>query len=242
MSMKEIINRGDYQGPPKYLNQRDAPLEIPQDIVKAFFRACDQDVDDRITLEELHGYAEHHRLPLEPHIIDEMFHEITKQRAVIHEHKREGPLTLDEIQAAVRGRHRWNASTKEWEVAYRPCRDYWIIMLQTISERIFAMPVPKVVPTKIMAQYEQEEETMKRIREGTYSSLQKSPSIKKEGLEKKYLSVKEKHEPMYQRELDKPEAKVIPPGPSMSIKSKKEKVIEKNPYDSLINGRLEKTA
>jgi hypothetical protein len=54
--------------------------------------------------------------------------------------------------------------------------------------------------------------------------------------------VKEKHEPMYQREHDKPEAKVIPPGPSMSIKAKKEKVIEKNPYDSLINGRLEKTA
>lgn len=41
MSMKEIINRGDFQGPPKYLNQRDAPLEIPLDIVKAFFRACD---------------------------------------------------------------------------------------------------------------------------------------------------------------------------------------------------------
>ena len=95
--MKEIISRGDYQGPPKYLNQRDAPLEIPQDIVKSFFRACDQDVDDRITLEELHNYAVNHRLPLESHIIDEMFHEITKQRAVIHEHKREGPLTLDEI-------------------------------------------------------------------------------------------------------------------------------------------------
>jgi hypothetical protein len=70
-------------------------------------------------------------------------------------------------------------------------------MLQTVSDRIFAMPVPKVVPTKIMAQYEQEEETMKRIRDGTYSSLQKSPTVKKEGLEKKYLSVKEKHEPVY---------------------------------------------
>lgn len=70
-------------------------------------------------------------------------------------------------------------------------------MLQTISDRIFAMPVPKVVPTKIMAQYEQEEETMKRIHDGTYSSLQKSPSVKKEGLERKYLLVKEKHEPVF---------------------------------------------
>lgn len=97
MSMKEIINRGDYQGPPKYMNQRDAPLEIPHDIVRSFFRACDQDVDDRIALEELHGYAEKYRLPLEPHIIEEMFSEIVKQRAVIHEHKRDAPITLDEI-------------------------------------------------------------------------------------------------------------------------------------------------
>lgn len=82
-------------------------------------------------------------------------------------------------------------------MTYRACRDYWIIMLQTVSDRIFAMPVPKVVPTKIMAQYEQEEETMKRIRDGTYSSLQKSPTVKKEGLERKYVSVKEKHEPVY---------------------------------------------
>ena len=82
-------------------------------------------------------------------------------------------------------------------MTYRACRDYWIIMLQTVSDRIFAMPVPKVVPTKIMAQYEQEEETMKRIRDGTYSSLQKSPTVMKEGLERKYVSVKEKHEPVY---------------------------------------------
>ncbi len=111
-------------------------------------------------------------------------------------------------------------------MGYRPCRDFWIIMLQTVNERIFAMPVPKVVPTKIMAQYEQEEETMKRIREGTYSSIQKSPTTKKEGLERKYLSVKEKHEPIYQRDTEKPEAKVIPAGPSMSVKPKKEKVLE----------------
>jgi len=32
-------------------------LEIPSDIVKAFFRACDQDFDDRISLDELWNYA-----------------------------------------------------------------------------------------------------------------------------------------------------------------------------------------
>ena len=110
--------------------------------------------------------------------------------------------------AAVRGRHRWNTETKEWEVAYRPTRDQWIIMLQTVSDRLFAMPVPKIVPTKIKAQYEQEEETMKMISEGTYS-LSKY-STRAEGIDKRYLSVKEPKEPLYRREADKPEAHIQP--------------------------------
>lgn len=34
-TMKEIAH--EYAGPPKYLNQRDAPLEVPLDVVKKFF-------------------------------------------------------------------------------------------------------------------------------------------------------------------------------------------------------------
>lgn len=56
LQMKDI--KGDYQGPPKYLNQRDAPLEIPLEVVKKLFEAVDADVDDRITLEELQNYVE----------------------------------------------------------------------------------------------------------------------------------------------------------------------------------------
>ena len=58
-----------------------------------------------------------------------MFNDATKGRGVIREEKRGDPLTLDEVIAAVRGRHRWNTESKEWEVCYRPTRDYWIIML-----------------------------------------------------------------------------------------------------------------
>jgi len=32
---------GTYSGPPKYLNQRDAPLEIPIEVVKTLFLAVD---------------------------------------------------------------------------------------------------------------------------------------------------------------------------------------------------------
>lgn len=38
-SMKDL---GDsYQGPPKYLSQRDAPLEIPIEVIKSLFCAVD---------------------------------------------------------------------------------------------------------------------------------------------------------------------------------------------------------
>jgi len=147
--MKEIEQ--DFSGPAKYLNQRDAPLEIPSDIIKTFFRACDADCNDRLSTDELFRYSEKHQLPFTWDQVNEMFLDAVRGRVVTSEDKRYAPLVLDEIIAAVRGRHRWNTVTKEWEVAYRPTRDYWIIMLQTVSERIFAMPVPRVVPTKIKA-------------------------------------------------------------------------------------------
>lgn len=148
-TMKQI--QSGYQGPPKYLNQRDAPLEVPSDVVKSFFRACDVNADDRLSIDELFAYAEKHHLPFDKQEITDMFLDATRNRPIIQEKDRSNPLTQDEVMAAVRGRHRWNTDTKEWEVAYRPTRDQWIFMLQTVSDRIFAMPVPKIVPTKIKA-------------------------------------------------------------------------------------------
>ena len=54
------------------------------------------------------------------------------------------------------------------------------------------MPVPKVVPTKILAQFEQEEATMKKISAGTFSFSGKETSFKPEGIDRRYLSVKDK--------------------------------------------------
>jgi hypothetical protein len=47
----------NYDGPPKYLNQRDAPLEIPIDVVRGLFILMDQDMDDKISKEELINYV-----------------------------------------------------------------------------------------------------------------------------------------------------------------------------------------
>ena len=68
-----------------------------------------------------------------------------------------GPLTHSEIAAAVRGRHCWNTETKQWEVVYRPYRDYWIVLLLAVNPKIFALQVPKVIPSRIKAQYELEQ-------------------------------------------------------------------------------------
>ena len=112
-------------------------------------------------------------------------------RGIIHQKQKEAPLTLDEIYAAVRGRHRWNPAARQWEIQYRPNRDFWIIFLQTINSRIFAMPVPKVAPTKILAQFEAED-------------LKQTVKVQRvEGLDKKYLSIKDKQFPTYMKDTMK---------------------------------------
>lgn len=60
------------------------------------------------------------------------------------------------------------------------------------------MPIPKVIPTKILAQYEEEELLRTTIR------------ASKKGIEKKYLSIVDKKPPPYARDLDKKEANINP--------------------------------
>ena len=39
-TMAQIQQQG-YEGPPKYLSQRESPLEIPGEVIKSFFAAVD---------------------------------------------------------------------------------------------------------------------------------------------------------------------------------------------------------
>ena len=73
-----------YNGPPKYLSQRDAPLEIPVEVVKNLFCAMDQDIDDRVSLDELKQYIYATDVPINASIIDEMFADASKDRAIVH--------------------------------------------------------------------------------------------------------------------------------------------------------------
>lgn len=87
-----------------------------------------------------------------------MFAEATSGRGYISDEQMRKGLTHEEVAAAVRGRHTWDTQTKEWRIKYRPYRDYWIALLLTVNDKIFALPVPKVVPSKIKAQFELEQE------------------------------------------------------------------------------------
>lgn len=50
-SIEEIVK--DYDGPSKYLNQRDAPLAIPNEIIKKLFDAMDYNINNRVSLDEV---------------------------------------------------------------------------------------------------------------------------------------------------------------------------------------------
>lgn len=138
-SMKSMTAGVDYFGPPKYLAQRDAPLEIPPEVVKKLFAAMDVDMDDKVSLGELSRYVEASGVPITPDIVMAMFREASSQRGIIHEAQRDAGLTIEEIQFAVRGRYSLNHKTKEWGVSYRQCRDFWILLLLTVNDRLFAL-------------------------------------------------------------------------------------------------------
>jgi len=52
----------------------------------------------------------------------------------------------------------WNTEKKEWIVKYRPYRNHWIVLLLTVNKRLFSLPLPKIVPDQIKAQFQQEED------------------------------------------------------------------------------------
>ena len=81
--------------------------------------------------------------------MEEMFKDAIKGRGFVNERQRLAPLSHDEVATAVRGRHAWDTKTKEWVIKYRPYRNQWLVLLLTVNPRIFAMPMPRVIPTKI---------------------------------------------------------------------------------------------
>lgn len=102
--MKEIRESGNYTCPPKYLNQRDTPLEVPMECVRKLCDTIDKDMDDRVGLNELKDYVKLKELPFEPGVEELMFEDAIKGRGFINEEQRVKPLSHEEVATAVRGR------------------------------------------------------------------------------------------------------------------------------------------
>lgn len=103
----------------------------------------------------------------------------------------------------MRGRHAWDVATKTWGIRYPPYRKIWVLLLLTVNDRIFALQVPKVVPGKIVTQYE-EIEAFKSARE---AQLGGTGPIK-EGIAARYLHVRKLRDPTFVRRTDKTEGNV----------------------------------
>lgn len=133
-------------------------MEIPLDCIRKLADAMDRSYDERVDLQELKTYIEAKKLPFKEGTAEAMFKEASSGRGFITNKQMNGGLSHEEIAATVRGRHAWNIESKTWDVKYRPFRDYWIVLLLTVNPKIFALPMPKVVPSRIRAQYELEDE------------------------------------------------------------------------------------
>ena len=238
LSMKEL--GPDYAGPPKYLTQRDAPLEIPIEVVRKLFMAMDLDMDDKISFEELTGYIQRQEVAIEPEVVEDMYKEACSKRPITHEHQRYAALTIEEIHQCVKGRYSQDPSSKEWGVAYRPFRDYWVLLLLTVNDRLFALQVPKVIPTKIKAQYEEQEE----IAEMKQSLLRGEIDFARpEGIDKRYLTVQEQKQTAFVREADKNEAGIAPElGGTVVYRGEQQRAKAVDPFQQCVNSKVTKEA
>lgn len=81
--MRDIVMSGTYTGPPKYLSQRDQPLEIPMDCVRKLCDAIDLTYSERCSLLEIQHFIEKKELPFEDGIVPRMYEEATSGRGYI---------------------------------------------------------------------------------------------------------------------------------------------------------------
>ena len=191
----------------------------------------DTDFDEKLSLAELRTYIQTHQLPFEEGILEQMYKDACKGRGFISNKQMQGPLSRLEVAAAVRGRHCWDTAAKCWYVRYRPFRDYWICLLLTVNTKIFALPMPRVVPEKIRAQFEIEEAS--DLNDYLNVSLPKAKTL--------YKSVSSIHKPPYIRNPNKAEGKILPDvdrSITMVPDRCQTQITQHSAYETQINNRL----
>ena len=72
-------------------------MEIPQEIIRKLFTLMDNDMDDKVSIDELIYYVEQSGVPIPQEIVWQMFRDAASKRNVVHQEQFEMPLTFEEI-------------------------------------------------------------------------------------------------------------------------------------------------
>ena len=137
-NIRELDKQGLYEGPKKYLAQKDAPLEVPFDVIRKFFLTVDTSGDYLLQIDEIISFVNLYDIRyVTPQNIIDMYHHATLGRKITQEKDKTAPLTMEEVSYAVRGRQSYNSKTQDWTIKYKPYRKYWIRLLLAITDNIF---------------------------------------------------------------------------------------------------------
>ena len=167
--------------------------------------SIDSSYNEQLEIEELYAYIKKHKIPFTDDEVRAMFKEAGSGRGFVSEEQMNGPITHKEIAAAVRGRHKWNQKTKDWEIKYRYFRNYWITLLLTVNKKIFALSMPKIIPQRIKAQFELEEEYQQTVKNMGTSKMSFRPHTTN-----LYNSITNIYVPSFQADKTKNEAGIKP--------------------------------
>jgi hypothetical protein len=74
-----------YTGPPKYLRQRDQPLEIPMECIRKLADVIDTSFDERCDMDEIEDYVRRKNIPFEEGVVAKMYEEACSGRGFVSE-------------------------------------------------------------------------------------------------------------------------------------------------------------
>ena len=84
--------------PPKYESKHEKLEEIPKHCFEKLLTAVDQDMDRKISLEELTEFVQRSQLrEFSDDLVKTMFKEVTERRPVVHKTQLNNPISLEEL-------------------------------------------------------------------------------------------------------------------------------------------------
>ena len=149
--------------PLKYNNMLKTKRQIPMKTIKKFVFLADQDLDYKVTFEDMVDFILVHNL--QHHIpvdtVEQMFWDAVKGRPIVVEADKTKPLSDEEIYNATRIQYRIDPETKKTLPHPGKFRKQWVLMFAAIGEGEPQQEVPTIIPEKIKYFAEENQNTFK---------------------------------------------------------------------------------